>query len=55
MFADRFNVVLVCLISAILLVMCSGKTIIISEDTNELVRLAVVEVDSLQISLTMNT
>jgi quinol monooxygenase YgiN len=49
MFSGRFIVTLGCLISGILLVMCSGKTSIISEDTNQLVRLAVIEVDSLQI------
>ena len=49
MFSGRFIVVLGCLISGLLLVMCSGQTRNISEETNELVRLAVIEVDSLQI------
>jgi quinol monooxygenase YgiN len=48
MFADRFIVFAGCLISSVLLVMCSGKTST-TEGTNELVRLAVIEVDSLQV------
>ena len=49
MLANRHIVVLICLISAIVLVMCSRQPTNISDDKNELVRLAVIEVDSLQI------
>jgi quinol monooxygenase YgiN len=49
MLVNRYIVVLICMISAILLVMCSGQATTISENKNELVRLAVIEVDSLQI------
>jgi 4-carboxymuconolactone decarboxylase len=49
MAANRHILRLISLTSAILLAMCSRPTKIISEDKNQLVRLAVIEVDTSQI------
>ena len=49
MTADRYVVSLMVFLSAILLAMCSRPTTITSADKNELVRMAVIEVDTSQI------
>jgi quinol monooxygenase YgiN len=49
MSANRFIFVLLCLISAVVFVMCSRQPTNSSPATDKLVRLAVIEVDSLQI------
>jgi quinol monooxygenase YgiN len=50
MIANRHGAISIVLISAILLAMCSRPTTIMSLDKNELVRLAVIEVDTSQIN-----
>ena len=50
MIANRHIAVLIFLFSAILLVMCTRPTTIMSPDKNKLVRLAVIEVDPSQIN-----